>query len=63
MAKRKMEWAATRSIYQVDSDGEPIAPEPPYGDGWRLVSSIPSPSSGCVGVIWYWERESSDEPA
>jgi len=57
------EWAATSNEFVFDSDGEPYAPHPPEGDGWRLVSVVLCKKSrnDSTGPVYYWERMVSDE--
>lgn len=36
------------------ADEDLPVPEPPEGDGWVLVSSVPVPSAVHRGLVFYW---------
>lgn len=56
----KREWAATNSVPLLDVNYGPYTPEPPDGDGWRLVSAVTYTRFNTLSVVWYWEREVAD---
>ena len=51
-----VERAATWSAI-VNADGEPAAPTPPAGDGWRLVAVAIASNR----AIAYWERARDED--
>jgi hypothetical protein len=63
----KREWqATTAALYVSENIDIPTIPDPPEGQGWRLVTAIKDNNTYAYGeidggVIWYWERERTEE--